>query len=125
MPRTSPRSTRRKGCANWPTQQPTTPITPVSNACSVEAARLDLITNPPSDWHEQRIRWVCQAAGWTGQQMQERYLALNHDALTLESLVKSPPPDWDGETYRTMYRRLQGWKGQLSALDWLMRGRRW
>lgn len=104
------------------------PSSSSSGAQTVTEARLSLQGTENTqrrglDFHTAYSKWLIRFAvsDQTPAELQERQIALTRDWLALKRSVEDPPEEWTGEEWLRLYRRLQGWEGQLRALEDVVR----
>jgi hypothetical protein len=83
----------------------------------VSQARLNVIVQPSCEWYHQKTRWLRESLGLMDQELAERIAGLIGSCSELKALLDLPPPEWDGVRWTVMHHRLNGWEGQLSALQ--------
>ena len=101
---------------SWPTTLPSVRFGSVVEArLSLQGTKAQRPQDLPAAW----VSWDRRLRGpeWTLPVLTERRAALQRDALELAALLEEPPPDWTGDRWMEMFRRLQRWEGQICALS--------
>lgn len=120
-----PAGTKRKPRAAAASSLP--PAEQRSEGPSLSQARLDRISRPTDAWFRGKLTWLARLTDrkqWPDTTLLARLEALGRDAALLTHLVANPPSDMPGARWLLLEERLQGWRGQMDAIQETLTRRR-